>query len=291
MAVLGKDLFDLSRLYTHVKVQFGAMGYWVESDTTLIPYGTVLTQLLNYNDETPLQRLESIFEIYLFAGEDIRPIQKRYTWFLEELFRDAVSEKKKGQRKKPLAEQICSQCLDAFVSGVSLGESSEVDAPRVNVQYAVLEKEDGSHELVEKMYFDHLADFIYVEFMKGLQKGFVPKRCASCGQWFLQEPGLTYNYCNQVAPGEAKLTCRDIGSKASFLDKVKNNDIWKIHQRAYKKYFARTKKGTMTKAEFEVWAREAEEARELALKEYERARDTETKEAIVKKLEEKLNLL
>ena len=99
MAVLGKDFLDLSRPYTHVKVQFGAMGYWVESDTTLIPYGTVLTQLLNYNDETPLQRLESIFEIYLFAGEDIRPIQKRYTWFLEELFRDAVSEKKKARGK------------------------------------------------------------------------------------------------------------------------------------------------------------------------------------------------
>lgn len=27
------------------------------------------------------------------------------------------------------------------------------------------------------MYFDRLADFVYVEFMKGLQKGFVPKKC------------------------------------------------------------------------------------------------------------------
>lgn len=34
------------------------------------------------------------------------------------------------------------------------------------------------------MYFDRLLDFVYVEFMKGLQKGFVPKRCANCGRWF-----------------------------------------------------------------------------------------------------------
>lgn len=104
----------------------------------------------------------------------------------------------------------------------------------------------------EKMYFDHLADFIYVEFMKGLQKGFVPKRCANCGRWFLQEPGLTYNYCNQTAPGETELTCRDISSRASFRDEVRNNEIWQVHQRAYKKYFARTRKGTMTRTAFEA---------------------------------------
>ena len=42
------------------------------------------------------------------------------------------------------------------------------------------------------MYFDRLLDFVYVELMKGLQKGFVPKRCANCGRWFLQIPGMTY---------------------------------------------------------------------------------------------------
>jgi len=125
--------------------------------------------------------------------------------------------------------------------------------------------------------------------MKGLQKGFVPKRCANCGRWFLQEPGMTYNYCSQIAPGETELTCRDIGSRVSFRDKVKNNEIWKIHQRAYKKYFARTKKGTMTKTEFEVWAREAEQLRDLALKKYEKTEGFELREAITKELRLRLN--
>lgn len=43
---------------------------------------------------------------YLSAGEDAAPIRERYTWFLEDLFGDTVPEKKKGQRKKPLAELI-----------------------------------------------------------------------------------------------------------------------------------------------------------------------------------------
>lgn len=209
---------------------------------------------------------------------------------MEDLFGDAVPEKKRGQRKKPLAELIYLRGLDALVSGVSLGrKGSDVDAPQVNVQYAILEREDETHELVEKMYFDHLADFIYVEFMKGLQKGFVPKRCANCGRWFLQEPGLTYSYCAQVAPGETELTCRDIGSRASFRDKVKNNEIWQIHQRAYKKYFARTKKGTMSKTDFEAWAREAEELRDQVLKKYKKTKEIEERDIIVKTLEKELN--
>ena len=220
--------------------------------------------------------------------EDIRFIQKRYTWFLDELSAGSVFEKKKGQRKEPLAEQIEARGLEAFVSGVSLGESPDVDAPQVRTQYRV-RGTGRDAEIVERMYFDCLLDFVYVEFMKGLQKGFVPKRCASCGRWFLQTPGATYSYCDGPAPGQDGKTCREVGAAASFQDKVRNNEIWKLHQRAYKKYFARTRKGTMSKPEFEKWARDAEQLRDRALKSYERSRTLEEKNLILKKLKADLN--
>ncbi|MBM6721522.1 DUF6076 domain-containing protein [Pseudoflavonifractor phocaeensis] len=72
--------------------------------------------------------------------------------------------------------------MDAFVSVVSLGEYILVDAPQVNIQYTVLQQDGQSPELVEKMYLDRLLDFVYVELMRGLQKGYVPKRCANCGR-------------------------------------------------------------------------------------------------------------
>ena len=62
---------------------------------------------------------------------DIRLIQKRYAWFLDGVFSDAIFEKKKGQRKIPLAPMICSHGYEAFISGVSPGESPETDAPPV----------------------------------------------------------------------------------------------------------------------------------------------------------------
>lgn len=221
--------------------------------------------------------------------DDIRFIQRRYAWFLDSMFEGKAFEKKKGQRKEPLAEQITAHCLDAFVSGVSLGEDRNVDAPQVNTQYAVREVGRHGAELVEKMYFDRLLDFVYVEFMKGLQKGFVPKRCANCGRWFLQTPGATYSYCSNPAPGMDDKTCREIGATTSFQDKVRNNDVWKLHQRAYKKYFARTNAGTMTKLEFEKWSREAERLRDNALIQYNKAKTDEEKKDIAEKLKRKLN--
>ena len=300
MGVLGKDLFDIGRPRTHVKVQFGQNAYWVEHDPTPHPYGETLTELLNYDaapyehtlsvlerviekkdakaatrafmdsvrdlsslpyfrlflsdlrqfNEMPVEHFvvceaRTAFEAYIFSegqrdaaymreqADAVRFIQERYAWFLAEAFQRTAFEKKKGQRKLPLSQQIYENYVDAFVSGVSLGQSSKVDAPQVSIQYAVLEINENHHELVEKLYFDRLVDFAYVELLRGLQRGFVPKWCANCGRWFLQTPGTSYSYCDRPVPNswEGK-TCREVGAAKSFRAKVLNNEIWVIHQRA-----------------------------------------------------------
>jgi len=99
--------------------------------------------------------------------KDIQLIQERYAWFLDRVFANAVFEKKKGQRKESLAQLIYSSGYEAFVSGVSLGKDPEVDAPLVRAQYRIRGERENA-EVVEKMYFDRLLDFVYVELMKGL---------------------------------------------------------------------------------------------------------------------------
>jgi len=218
----------------------------------------------------------------------IRLIQDRYVWFLDSLFTGKPFEKKKGQRKTSLAQQIEKKGLEPFVSGVSLGASSEVDAPKVNAQFCI--RGTGREaEVVEKMYFDRLLDCVYVEFMKGLQKGFAPKRCANCGRWFLQTPGATFAYCAGPAPEDPSKTCREIGATSSFRSKVQNNDVWKAHQRAYKKYFARIRSGLMTKGEFEVWSRQAADLRDAALERYAQAKSEDERQRIAQEVAEALN--
>ena len=211
-------------------------------------------------------------------------------WFLDSIFAGKPFEKKKGQRKTSLAQQIEKKGLEPFVSGVSLGASPEVDAPKVNTQFCI--RGTGREaEVVEKMYFDRLLDFVYAEFMMGLQRGFVPKRCANCGRWFLQTPGATFAYCAGSAPEDPSKTCREIGAASSFKDKVANNEVWQVQQRAYKKYYARTMRKDMTKAEFETWTRDAEQKRDAAPEPYARAESEEERQRIAAELEEKLNRL
>ena len=281
----------------------------VVRDLSSLPYFRLFLSDLRQFNEMPVEyfgvgEARAAFEAYIFSGgkkdaaymreqaDAVRFIQERYTWFLTEAFQRKAFEKKKGQRKVPLAQQLYENNFDTFVSGVSLGKSLKVDAPQVNVQYAVLEIDEEHHELVEKLYFDRLEDFVYVELMRGLQRGFVPKRCANCGRWFLQTPGASYNYCGQPAPNsEEGKTCREVGSTKSFRAKVLNNEIWAIHQRAYKKYFARTKKGTMTKPDFLAWEVESERLRDGALSAYDRAKAEDEKAAVAERLREDLNRL
>lgn len=78
---------------------------------------------------------------------------------------------------------ICSRGYEAFISGVSLGENPETDAPPVKTQYRIRGEKEKA-EIVEKMYFDRLLDFVYVEFMKGLQKDLCRNAAPTVGAGF-----------------------------------------------------------------------------------------------------------
>lgn len=107
----------------------------------------------------------------------------------------------------------------------------------------------------------------------------------------MQAPGATFAYCAGPAPEDPGKTCREIGAASSFKDKVANNEVWQVQQRAYKKYYARTMRKDMTKAEFEAWTRDAEQKRDAALEPYARAESEEERQRIAAELEEKLNRL
>ena len=98
-----------------------------------------------------------------------------------------------------------------------------------------------------------------------------------------------YAYCTDPAPGQDGKTCREIGASSSFRSKVENNDVWKVHQRAYKKYFARIRSGLMTKSEFEVWSRQAADLRDAALERYAQAESEEERQRIAQEVAEALN--
>ena len=164
----------------------------------------------------------------------------------------------------------------------------EQSSARCSINYAY-HTEPGVLTLVERYVFPSLRDFLYVELGKGILRGNSPRQCRLCGQWFLHEQGDRAIYCERIAPGEDTKTCREVGARAVFENKLQSEDAWKIYKRAYKKYYARMMKGTMSKEDFSAWAEQAAKERDATDSELRATADAIVRNLIAEKLKEKIN--
>ena len=98
-------------------------------------------------------------------------------------------------------------------------------------------------------------------------------------------------YCTRPAPGEESRTCREIGARAVFENKIRAEETWKIYKRAYKKYYARVMKGNMSREDFNAWVEMAAAKRDTAILLSEATRDAGARAAFIEKLREELNRL
>lgn len=143
--------------------------------------------------------------------------------------------------------------------------------------------------IVERYTFSSLRDFLYVELGKAILHGNAPRQCRLCGHWFLHEQGDRSIYCERIAPAEESKTCREVGARAVFENKLQSEEPWKIYKRAYKKYYARVMKGNMSRKDFNVWVEKAAAKRDTAILLLEATKEAEKRAALIEKLREELN--
>lgn len=287
MALFFKDLFPDNTGFFSFDVLFGEEH--IEINGRSYKYNELFTAFLNY-DMAEYKKAaaqgcgtDQLNELILkmplfrdFPNPDrlSRVTEQEHDALLEDLElleRYRVFLKDTGLKKdKSFIQQIAKNGMDAFVADKTMGASEQRTAAVSNLQYLLLENENGKAALFERMTFTRLLDFLYTDFFKGIIKGCVPKQCKLCGQYFLLEKGFHYEYCDGVFEGDQ--TCREIGAARSFKEKTVSNDVWKLHQRAYKKYYARVLKKTMSKPEFTAWADFAETLRDETLPAYLKAK-------------------
>ena len=84
-------------------------------------------------------------------------------------------------------------------------------------------------------------------------------------------------YCGRIAPGETDKTCREVGARAVFENKIQSEETWKIYKRAYKKYYARVMKGNLDRDEFNAWVEHAAAQRDFTIELLKAAKTDEEK--------------
>ena len=135
-----------------------------------------------------------------------------------------------------------------------------IPSGEMQLSYEVLRKRKTS-ELCQHYTFTTLGGYLYIELFKGLEAHYLPKKCGYCGKYFLLTAGLFSDYCTREIESMDGRTCRDMGHRKKYADKIKTNPYWNVYSKAYKQHYARYLKKKMTQAEFAEWADYALELR------------------------------
>ena len=222
---------------------------------------STLTQLSAKEAMEKLERLNSevaaLFEEYIFLADDILQAQKAYSVLLEKYIHT---------KRAFLGGTELADCFAHYIADVMQTDIRE-KLPLsccVPSSYSLYKDHDGIERLCLVCDFERLRDFLYIDFFRGLERSFLPRRCDNCGQYFLLTGGKYSSYCERPLPDDPEKTCRSVGAKKRYGSKCKNDPVWLAYNRAYKTHYARYMKGKMTAPEFECWSRYAVSLREQA---------------------------
>lgn len=247
------------RLIFPLTADFGSDGYWINDDGPF-QYGAAVTEFFCGDDLTDnvgdslllMRRLEELLQAF---GGQLHPYAQEW---------------KVAQGSFSWLEEMAVESSVRFVSRPA---------------------DESGNAMAERWTVSCLRDFLYLELGKAIEHGNAPRQCRLCGHWFLHEQGDKTVYCGQVAPGETEKTCREVGARAVFENKIRAEETWKLYKRAYKKYYARVMKGNMGREEFNAWVEHAAAQRDFTIELLKAAKSEEERARHIEALREDLNRL
>lgn len=182
------------------------------------------------------------------AEECFRIIENRYLPF-------SVLSSEAVENGQSMLSVFTSQPVEVL-NNPSLGASSYGSVAKPEPSFLIRCGTD-SPQLAAQYRLTRLTELLYLELIHLLQSGGSIHRCHNCGRFFVPEQGYHYRYCNQIAPGEAKRSCREVGATRARQSKLERSTVLTAYQRAYKRYYARVLKQRWSKEQFQCWQAEA----------------------------------
>lgn len=137
------------------------------------------------------------------------------------------------------------------------------------MSFEVIDRKTFTEVLYPKNIYD-MIDYFVREFVKQEQ----PVRvCKNCNRYFAISGRISSEYCDRPIDDKGR-TCKDMGAINLWNEKRKDDDIFKVYRREYKKRFGWIKAGKIQQEAFYVWSEKAREEkakcdnREISLQEF-----------------------
>lgn len=145
--------------------------------------------------------------------------------------------------------------------------SDEGTVSNTELSFVPIQDQDhlGQVVLGEVLRFNDLVSFMKTDFYRGLIHGNAPRKCQNCGKYFLLTNGYNTCYCNNIAPGETKRTCRKVGAhNKEAKKKASETPAQQEYRKAYNRLKMRKARGKISVDQWNTAVAEAEELREQA---------------------------
>ena len=136
----------------------------------------------------------------------------------------------------------------------------------VQLSYEAHTTPEGKFVLAERMHFEDLSSFLYVDFFKGMAAGNLPRKCRNCKKYFLAIGAYDTLYCNEIAPGETERTCRKVGAHKREKEKTNSKPILQQYDRVYNRLKSRKRNGLIIESQWNKQVAHIQELKESALK-------------------------
>ena len=107
-------------------------------------------------------------------------------------------------------------------------------------------------------------DMLELEFSKMLEYGIKLHKCKNCGRYFIVKGNYDAEYCDRIREGQTK-NCQQIAAQKKYNDKLHNNEAIALFRKYYKRYYARSKVGTIKPDKFRQWNYQACEIKDKCL--------------------------
>ena len=133
---------------------------------------------------------------------------------------------------------------------------------KVMFEHLPVEAADGGFVLAERTVFEHYGDFLRTDFFRAVKSGNAPRCCHHCGKYFLLTAGYNICYCNNIAPDQAKRTCRQIGTHRKRSGHVGRTPIQAAYEKAYTRLKTRKSRGKISVSEWNTAVAKAQDIKD-----------------------------
>ncbi len=96
--------------------------------------------------------------------------------------------------------------------------------------------------LCERIAFGSMRELLVFDLLRAMERSHTPRACRCCGLYFVPARSGEV-YCTGLAPDGDGKTCREIGARRKFAEKLSGNEILRLYRAACGRVYTRKSRG------------------------------------------------